>query len=957
MLSIGKLVAGAEDYYLSMVAQGQEEYYTGAGESPGTWLGGGTAALDLTGRVTPEDLHALLVGISPSRGTELGLPKRSGTRVAGFDLTFSAPKSVSLVYALGSPEQSAAARAAHEHAVTEGLAYLERHALFARRGDGGRRRIETSGLVAAAFVHRTSRNGDPQLHTHVLAANAVEGADGRWSAPDARGMYFHARTAGFVYQASLRAALVESLGLSFGPVRNGAAELAGIEPSMLRRFSSRRAEIEEYLAVYGGTSGRSAELAALVTRAPKDRGVDQDSEALDLRARWRLLAAEYGVDPDDLVPDHGRPRRVALGRRQKQELADMLLGPEGLTAQDSTFERRDVVRAIAERLIDGARLDVVEAVADLTLGRTEAVALERLGRGGEGLHTTRELLTVEANLVETAVARRDRGAGAVDPERADALAARHPQLSDDQRAMVRSLVSSGHSIEVVVGKAGAGKTTALSLARAAFEEAGWSVSGTALSARAAQELESGAGIPSMTLTRLVGEIDREKRTFGARDVVVVDEAGMVGTRTLARMVEMADVSGAKLVLVGDPRQLPEIEAGGAFGMLAARLGALELTENRRQRESWERRALDRLRSGDVVPALEAFDDHGRIRLAGTMAETRRDLVGRWLNAQDGGAAALMVAVNRRDVRALNLEARAILQRRGSIGADLISANGRAFALGEQVVCLRNASRFGVLNGTRGTVIELAGTDLLIDTATGLRSLPSRYIDAGHLDYGYATTVHKAQGATYDQAFVLATESLTREAGYVAMSRARLGTELFVTDAVFEQGLGPDVPDVEPLAKTAARLAVSRAKVLASSQLGPAPAVGELSVLSPSLQLPAGQRSAGRTISSGVGVSSSAGFHDVSEGDSFGPEPATHIVAALGPRPALVAERARYDRLTQSINRYRALYSVEEDDPLGSRPFAARSRLAYDIVASEIRSYERTRRRELEPPGLDLGMGR
>lgn len=957
MLSIGKLVAGAEDYYLSMVARGQEEYYTGSGESPGSWVGSGTAALGLAGQVTPEDLHALLAGFSPRSGTELGLPKRSGTRVAGFDLTFSAPKSVSLLYALGSPEQSAAARVAHEHAVTEGLAYLERHALFARRGDGGQRRIETSGVVAAAFVHRTSRNGDPQVHTHVLAVNAVEGADGRWSAPDARGLYFHARTAGFVYQASLRAALVESLGLSFGPVRNGAAELAGIDASVLRRFSSRRAEIEEYLALYGGRSGRSAELAALVTRAPKVRGHDPDSDALNLRDRWRLLAAEYGVEPDGLVPDRGRPRRVTLGRSDTRELAATLLGPKGLTAQDSTFERRDVVRAIAESLVDGASLDAIESAADFTLRRPEAVALERQGRGGEALQTTRELLAVEAHLVETAVACRDGGAAAVDPDRADALLAQHPQLSVDQRAMVRSLVSSGQRIEVVVGKAGAGKTTALSLAREVFEEAGWSVSGTALSARAAEELESSAGIPSVTLTRLVGEIDQGCRSFGARDVVVVDEAGMVGTRTLARLVEVADVSGAKLVLVGDPRQLPEIEAGGAFGTLASRLGALELTENRRQHERWERAALDRLRSGDVVPALEAYDDHGRIRIAGTMAETRRDLVGRWLNARDGGAEALMLAVNRRDVKVLNVEARDMLQRRGSIGADLISANGRAFALGEQVVCLRNASRFGVLNGTRGTVIELAGGHLLIDTAAGLRSLPSRYIDAGHLDYGYATTVHKAQGATYDKAFVLATESLTREAGYVAMSRARLGAELFVTGGTFEQGLGPEVPEVEPLAKTAARLAVSRAKVLASSHLEVAPAVGERAVLNPSLQLQAGERTGGRTVASSLADSLAAASDNLGEVDSSAPERAAHIVAALGPRPALGTERARYDRLTQSINRYRALYSVEGDDPLGSRPFAARSRLAYDIVASEIRGYERGRWRELEPPGLDRGMGR
>ncbi len=250
MLSIGKLVAGAEDYYLSMVTEGKEEYYSGAGESPGTWLGAGTDDLGRAGPVGPEALAAIVAGISPRTGGDRGLPRRSGTRVGGFDLTFSAPKSDSLLYALGCPVHSAAAvRAAHDHAVTKGVAYLERHALFARRGTDGLRRIRTTGLVAAAFVHRTSRNGDPQLHTHVLAANAVLGDDGRWSAPDARGLYAHARTASFVYQASLRAGLIESLGVGFGPVHRGAAELEDVDASVLRRFSTHRAEIEEYLSL------------------------------------------------------------------------------------------------------------------------------------------------------------------------------------------------------------------------------------------------------------------------------------------------------------------------------------------------------------------------------------------------------------------------------------------------------------------------------------------------------------------------------------------------------------------------------------------------------------------------------------------------------------------------------------------------------------------------------------
>jgi Ti-type conjugative transfer relaxase TraA len=579
------------------------------------------------------------------------------------------------------------------------------------------------------------------------------------------------------------------------------------------------------------------------------------------------------------------------------------------------------------------------------------------------LYSTSELLGIEANLLERAAAPSPTSA-AVTPARAEEVLVRRAELSVEQRAMVGSLVCSGRPIEVVVGKAGAGKTTALSLAREIFEGAGFEVSSTALSARAAEELEASAGIASATLTRFMGELESGRRTLSASDVVVVDEAGMVGTRTLARLVEVAQASGAKLVLVGDPRQLPEIAAGGTFAALAARPGVLELTENRRQRELWERTALDQLRSGDVASALGAYGQHGRIHISDTMAGARSDLVGRWLAAREEGADALMLAVNRRDVSALNHQARAVLQSRGTVAADLLDANGRAFAPGDEVVCLRNARRLGVINGTRGTVVRLDGTDLVFCVGDAHRRLPKEYLCAGHLDYGYATTVHKAQGATYDRAFVLATESLTKEAGYVAMSRARISTELFVGGGSFEQGLGPEVAEVEPLSHTAGRLAVSRAKVLASSHLeeGSLPA-GDLSTIA----TPADQR---WNAANGLPHARAAGPADalaasptmvIFSGTDFtatdftGPEPPAHIVAALGPRPFFVDEQGRYDQLTQSINRYRALHFVEGDDPLGPRPFETFPRLAYDAVAAEIARYERRRWRELEGP--ELGMGR
>jgi conjugative relaxase-like TrwC/TraI family protein len=968
VLSIGKLVGGAEDYYLSMVAAGREEYYAGAKESPGFWVGSGASRLGLSGEVTAQDLRTLLSGLSPLSGAELGLPRRSGQRVAGFDLTFSAPKSISLLFVLGSADQSSAAKTAHAGAVAEALSYLEGHATFARRGDGGQRRIATSGLVAAAFVHRTSRNADPQLHTHVLVANAVEGADGRWSAPDARGLYFHARAAGSLYQASLRAHLVESLGARFGPLRQGAAELEGVDATLLRHFSSRRAEIEEYLAETGFTTRAGAEVAALATRAPKAPAHDLAPDVSSLRQRLQAAVRELGVDPDRLFADLERPRLVELEPGARSGLLAHLIGPEGLTAAESTFERRDVVRAVAEALPAGAHLDEVEALVDHALGRPEVVAFERVGRGGEALLSTRELLTLEARLVERAEALATKGTVAMDAVAAeDALVAwrledsqleegqreHRPELTDEQRALVRTLLSRERRIEVVVGKAGAGKTTALGATREEFEEAGWRVSGTALSARAASELEAGAGIASVTLARFESQLELGARTLGPRDVVVLDEAGMVGTRALARLLDAVEVSGARLILVGDPRQLPEIEAGGAFATLAQRLGAIELNQNRRQHALWERIALDQFRLGQVEPALAAYEDHGRIHIGPSMAETRQQLVAAWLEARDGGEEAFMLAVNRRDVRALNQQARAVLVTRGSLGADLATVGGRSFATGDEVLCLRNARELEVINGTRGMVVDLAGSALVIETSEGIRRLPPTYLEARHLDYGYASTVHKAQGATYDRAFVLATDALTREAGYVAMSRARGGSELFMVDGVFERGLGPDLPDVEPLARVAQRLSISRAKFLASSHLEPSDLEWPRTRLERAAEL-SGPR-VGPDEANATGTDKFVVPTNAVETSPF--EVPTHIARALGTPPSSALERARYDRLTNAIEHYRVRHDVEGDGPLGSRPIEARARLAFDTLGFEIRRYGEARQREIEARGIDLGWER
>jgi conjugative relaxase-like TrwC/TraI family protein len=362
VLSIGKLTVEQSRYYERQVAQGRDDYYSGRGESPGRWTGSGAETLELGGRVDDDGFMALMEGLDPGMGERL---KRVGGRskVAAFDLTFSAPKSVSVLFAIGEPGLAGALVDAHEAPVDAAVGYLEREACWVRRGRGGVRREVGEGFVAAAYRHRMSRTEDPQLHTHVVAANMARGADGRWTALDATPIYQHAKAAGFLYQAHLRAAVRERVPwVRWGPVRNGMAEIEQLAPAVLREFSTRRRQIEERereLVAAGvdvGDGGREA--IAHATRGRKRYGVDTAPWQQVIRAR----AAEHGLGARELDALRRGPARapeVPDARRVSGELA----GAAGLTAKQNTFAKREAVMAWAAAHGQAAPARAVERAA------------------------------------------------------------------------------------------------------------------------------------------------------------------------------------------------------------------------------------------------------------------------------------------------------------------------------------------------------------------------------------------------------------------------------------------------------------------------------------------------------------------------------------------------------------------------------------------------------------------
>jgi len=839
VLSLGKLAPGQQQYYLDTVARGVEEYYTGAKEAPGQWVGSASGRLGLAGEVDADELGRVLEHVDPKTGTYRLTGARSVPVVAGFDATFNAPKSVSLLFALGGPEVSNEVRNAHDASQAAALEVLERAACRVRRGQGGQTVLDGDGFVAAAFRHRTSRAGDPHLHTHVVIANLAHApADDRWTALDARPVYSWLSPVGHLYEAQLRWELTCRLGVEWGPVRNGIADVAGIGRDVLREFSTRRREIEAHLEEHGQHGAKAAQVATYATRSAKDTTADPEG----LVPSWRRRAAALGFDGPSLENLLDRATTIeppVPDSLEADRLYRWLASAEGLTRQASTFGEREVIKAVCNALPNGGR---VEAVLDLADGflRSEhvlALATDRdaatirrhdgriiAAKTAEQRWTTHEMLEIELGVIDSGLFRQATSCGVASSAAVETAVAARRTLSAEQARMVRTICSSGDGIEVVEGVAGAGKTFALAAARQAWEASGYRVIGCSLAARAAKHLQDDAGIPASTIDGLLRDLNRTG--FGHKTVLVVDEAAMVGTRKLARLLDHAQDADAKVVLVGDPCQLPEIDAGGAFRGLRSRLGASLLIENRRQVDLWERASLGELRHGDVDQALDSYLAHGRVHQARSEDQAREMLVDEWINAHLEGEDVLMVASQLHDVDDLNSRARRILQDEGHLRADQIRVGSRAFAEGDLVLALRNDYGLGLLNGTRGTIghIDLEREHLVITTeGSDHRTVPFEYLTHGHLTHGYATTIHKAQGSTVDRCLILADDTATREHAYTALSRGRHSNDLYITahdHRVEERHAREAHPD--PLDGLRVAIGRSGAKRLALDHLTPAP---------------------------------------------------------------------------------------------------------------------------------------
>jgi len=753
--------------------------------------------------------------------------------VAAYDFTFSIPKSASILWGVGDPATKERIAAAHHAAVAEVIAYMEREVAATRTGTtaqgGAVAQVDVTGLIATAFDHFDSRAGDPHLHTHVVISNKVQTVlDGKWRSLDGRPMHEAVVALSELHEALFADALTRSLGVQWekrerGRDRHPAWAISSVPEVLVAEFSSRSRHIdvetdrliEAYLASHGRRPNPVTIMKLRAQATLATRPVKQVHSLADLTAAWRERASRV-LGQDFLTLAGEKASSVVLLRAEhlSREAIDAL----ALSVMTAVSEKRATWRhwnltaeaarqtmqyrfaspsdreAVVGLITDAAecaslRITPPElAVSPVAFHRADGTSVFRPKHSA--VFTSTELLNAESRLLE-------RAALVTAPRVTLGLAARTrlpggQRLTDDQLAALSTITASGRMIDVLVGPAGAGKTTAMTALRRAWEEerGAGSVVGLAPSAAAATALAADLGIATENLAKWWQTHLDQGTSFRAGHLVIIDEASLAGTLPLDRITALATTSGAKVLLVGDYAQLQSVDAGGAFSMLVHdRADAPELTDVHRFAHEWEKTASLGLRRGNPE-VIELYGAHDRLRDGTTeaMADAAYEA---WRADTRAGKETVLISDSNEAVTALNVRARTelILEGQVDVVREVALHDGTRAGVGDTVITRRNdrrlyASRNWVRNGDRWSVIDVHHTGSVEVRRHGRRwgntvLLPAAYV-RDHVELGYAVTSHRAQGITTDTAHVVVAPSMPRENLYVAMTRGREANTAYVT---------------------------------------------------------------------------------------------------------------------------------------------------------------------------------
>jgi len=772
------------------------------------------------------------------------ISRQRTTAVAGYDLTFSPVKSVSTLWAIAPRDVAEIIEQAHDDAVADVLTWLEDTATYTRTGRHSVAQIDARGLLAAAFTHRDSRAGDPDLHTHVAISNKVQTLDGRWQALDGRPLYAHTVAASERYNTRVEALLTERLGVRFTERRDGEAgkrpvrEIVGIDGPLPRIWSSRRAAIDtrraELSARFQAEHGRPptnheairlAQQANLETREAKH----EPRSHAEQRDTWRTEAIEVLGDQaalsayvDGALHPTIRSIPPELTERWIEDVARRAIDRVALdrATWEQAHVRAEVERRARQAGIHPADLDTaVDRVVTRALSPPFSIRVTPDREYGEpdplrrrdgssvyemansAVHTSEEVLASE-RLVIAAAGRFDGRVTPVGVVEATLTAASvsGPALNTGQLDFVHRLTTSGARVQVALAPAGTGKTTALGTLAAAWRAGGGSVIGLAPSAAASAVLRGQLADTTDTVAKFVHavrtgiDVPDWLTTLGPGSLVVVDEAGAAATQDIADVVDTVVTAGGSVRLVGDDQQLGAIGAGGLLTDLARTHGAIHLTEvvrfthaNSGAPNTVEGTASLALRAGDPA-ALGYYADRGRLHV-GDLTTCLNQTFQAWATDRAAGQDALMLAPTREMVRQLNDRARAErLTREGRSGREVAFADGTAGSVGDVVITRRNDRTLAngtsgwVTNGDRWTIaaVRPSGTLDVVHTQTAALVTLPADYVANHLTLGYASTVHGAQGVTADTSYTVIAGTESRQQLYVALTRGRHTNHAYVT---------------------------------------------------------------------------------------------------------------------------------------------------------------------------------
>ena len=782
-------------------------YYLDGEEPPGRWWGRAVGRLGLHDWVDPGDFLAVMAGQDPSTGQDLGRRFGEGS-VRGYDATFSAPKSVSVLFAVGDDQVREQVGEAHEQAVESVLGWVEDHAHTRVRRHGHIMCVDAGGLVVGLFRQHTSRRLDPQLHTHAVIANRVPASDGRWLALDARSLMVDQRTLSALYHADLRSELTGRLGVEWEIPEHGIAEIAGIPVDILARFSRRTNDVERRLEVklerFRGDLDREPSVrerwqlereAVLDSRPAKPHGVS----LTELRDEWRERILVLGYEPQQVVRQViGRVQHLDGGGRQvTTAVGDTAL--RALGGRQSSWRHAELVRELAAavpttttvgsaeltELLDGLADDMAESrCVDISRPVPSGEPLRRDGRpitepAVDRALTTRSILDEEEELISWAQRRKER----VAPRRRPRTMLFDGDLSLGQQAAVAAVAGDG-GLELVVGPAGAGKTTMLAKAVLNLAVQGRQAFGVAPTATAAEVLATETRMRADTLDKLLTEHTVLSRPpdpafdLRAGTTVIVDEAATASTPKLAQLARLADQHDWRIILVGDPRQFTAVGRGGMFAHLVDSHGAVELDRVHRFGHAWERQASLRLRTGDPA-ALVEYHRRGRIH-GGTPEQMETAIIAAWQEARSRGDTVALMANNTDTVIRLNRLAQQTRITTGelALAGPSLRVGENKMLVGDEVVTRRNNRTLrtdqGLMVKNRDHwIITCIHRDrsVTLTGRTGVVQLPAEYVTE-HLELGYAQTSHATQGRTVDVGLLLVDSPIDSRGVYTPMTRGR-----------------------------------------------------------------------------------------------------------------------------------------------------------------------------------------